>query len=170
MRFPSGSVFDLIVSPINDLAICQWADQDEFGFEFFTLSDHSIVHLSQQGYIKRGTNRSTRPIFQPEGHLWVCAYQDNLNWYPDENAQRDGRYVAKEGKREQLGVLMVFHHTQLLGEIPLIAPAPASYGVEVMGYIFGSPVFLDEYHIMIRLPSGESYMYDLSGFGNEGLS
>lgn len=171
VRFSYGFVFDLVVSPTNDLAICQWADQSEFGFEFLTLSDHSIVHLSQQGYIKRGTNRTTRPVFQPDGHLWVCAYQDNLDWYLDEDAQRDGHYVAKEGKREQLGALMVFHQTQLLGEIPLIATVPADYHPEItlaaspeeLGYLSESPpVFLDARHVMIRLPSGESQIHDLS--------
>lgn len=176
-KFPFGYVFDLVVSPTNDLAICQWADQSEFGFEFLTLSDHSIVHLSQQGYIKRGTNRTTRPVFQPGGHLWVCAYQDNLDWYLDEDAQRDGHYVAKEGKRERLGALLVFYQTHLLGEIPLIATVPASYcaeeGVfrEVMGYLSESPpVFLDAHHVVIHLPSGESQMHDLSKFANEGSS
>lgn len=157
--------FDLVVSPTNDLAICQWIDQSEFGFEFFTLSDHSIVHLSQQEYIKRGTNRTTRPIFQPEGHLWVCAYQDNYDWYLDEDARRDGRYIAKEGKQGQLGALQVFHQTQLLGEIPLIATIPAAYSEELEYHLSESlPVFLDAYHVLIRLPSGESQTHDLSEF------
>lgn len=170
VRFPLGYFFDLVVSPINDLVICQWRDQSEFGFEFITLSDHSIVHLAQQGYIKRGTNRATRPVFQPEGHLWVCVYQDTLDWYLDEDAKLDGQYVAKEGKHEQLGALMVFHQTQLLGEIPLIPPVPAGYCVEEIGCRSESPVFLDARHVMIRLPSGESQIHDLSGFDHKGLS
>ncbi len=165
LKFPFGYVFDLAVSPANDLAICQWIDQSEFGFEFLTLSDHSIVHLSQQGYIKRGTNHTTRPVFQPDGYLWVCAYQDNYDWYLDEDARRDGRSIAKEGKQGQPGALQVFHQTQLLGEIPLIATVPVAYSEELEYHLFeSSPVFLDAHHVLIRLPSGELQTYDLSEF------
>lgn len=167
VRFPFGYVFDLVVSPTNDLAICQWIDQSEFGFEFLTLSGHSTVHLAQQGYIKRGTNRTTRPVFQADGHLWVCAYQDNYGWYLDEDARRDGRYIAKEGKQGQLGALQVFHQTKLLGEIPLIATVPAAYSEELEYRLSESPpVFLDAHHVMIRFPSGESQIHDLSEFGS----
>lgn len=169
--------------------MCQWTDQCEFGFEFITLHNHSVVHLPQHGYIKRTTHLTTRPVFQPDGHLWVCAYQDNPDWWIDEDVQQSGNYSAKEGKREQLGALMVFHQTQLLGEIPLIVTVTASYrppsilasgffsreteipdpSPEEWGHL-SDPVFLDADHIMIRLPSGESQIHDLSMFGNDGLS
>lgn len=174
--FPMGYLFDLIISPTNDLAVCQWTDQCEFGFEFLTLHDHGIVHLPQHGYMKRTTNFTTRPVFQPDGHLWVCAYQDNPDWWSDEYAYGYGDQPAKEGKHTQLGALMVFHQTQLVGEIPLIVTVPADYrppsvlapdtSLEEMGYLYEPPVFLDSSHVMIRLPSGESQIHDLSEFWN----
>ncbi len=190
LRIP-GYLFDLIVSPTNDLAVCQWLDQCEFGFEFITLHDRSVVHLSQHGYFNGTTNFITRPVFQPEGYLWVCAYENNHDWWIDEDDLQYGKYSAKEGKREQLGALMVFHQAQLLGEIPLIATVPAGYrppsllapgffsqetkipasSPEEWGHLSDSvPVFLDADHIMIRLPSGESQIHDLSPFWNESLS
>jgi hypothetical protein len=93
----------------------------------------------------------------------------------DDVFRQSNNFVAKEGKREQLGELMVFHQTQLFGEIPLIATVPASYCVEeivpgisleVMGYLSESPVFLDEHHVTIRLPASESQIHDLAEFWN----
>src|SRR6266849_2802472 len=166
--------------------VTQWTDQCEFGFEFITLYDHSIVHLPQHRYIKGTTNLSTRPVFHPDGRFWVCAYQDNTSWWVDENAHSYGTQPAKEGKREKLGALMVFRQTQPLGEIPLIVTVPAGYRLpsvlasgffsqetktpdsspEEWGHL-SDPVFLDADHIMIRLPSGESQIHDLSRFGDE---
>jgi hypothetical protein len=34
LHFPMGFLFDLVISPKNNLAVCQWIDQTEFGFEF----------------------------------------------------------------------------------------------------------------------------------------
>lgn len=76
--------------------------------------------------------------------------------------------MAEEGKRGQFGALQVFHRTQLLGEIPLIATVPTAYS-EVLEYHLSEspPVFLDAHHVLIRLPSGELQTHDLSEFGTD---
>jgi hypothetical protein len=116
--------------------VCQWTDQCEFGFEFITLYDHSIVHLPQHRYIKGTTNLSTRPVFHPDERFWVCAYQDNTSWWVDENTHSYGTQPAKEGKREKLGALMVFRQTQ-----PLIHKAVIIWLVQSLGLSLGSLYF-----------------------------
>lgn len=183
LRFPLGYLFNLIVSPTSDLAVCQWTDQCKFGFEFIALHDQSAVHLTERGYLKTATNLSTRPVFHPHGRFWICAYQDNPNWWLDEVGK-----PVKEGEQKKMGALMVFHQTHLLGEIPLIVTVPADHrppsmmasgfftqeadafasAVEENPYL-SDPVFIDAHHIATCLPSGESQIHDLSGFLSEGL-
>jgi len=182
LRFPMGYLFDLVLSPANDFAVCQWTEQCEFGFEFITLSDHNVLHLPQHGYIKRGTNLTTRPIFRPDGRFWVCVYQDNPDWWLDEDVfHHSGKFVAKEGERVQFGTLLVFQQTQLVGEIPLTITIPSGYcpsSAITSGFFPGETfsadysggelaslfdlAFLDEDRIMISLLSGEVQVYDLS--------
>jgi len=177
-----GYLFDLVLSPANDFAVCQWTEQCEFGFEFITLSDHNVLHLPQHGYIKRGTNLTTRPIFRPDGRFWVCVYQDNSDWWLDEDVfHHSGKFVAKEGERVQFGTLLVFQQTQLVGEIPLTITIPSGYcpsSAITSGFFPGETfsadysggelaslfdlAFLDEDRIMISLLSGEVQVYDLS--------
>jgi WD40 repeat protein len=85
LRLPMGYLFDLIISPKNDLAICQWTDQCEFGFEFIDIHDHSAAQIAQKGYINRKTNVSTRPVLSPDGYFWICCYQENTSWRTGEN-------------------------------------------------------------------------------------
>ena len=72
LRFPMGFLFDLVISPTSDFAVCQWTEQTEFGFEFININNQAVTHLAQSGYFHEKTNRSTRPTFSPNGHLWVC--------------------------------------------------------------------------------------------------
>jgi hypothetical protein len=172
LRFPLGYMFDLFISPSNDLAVCRWTDQCEFGFEFVTLTDQGVIQLGQQGYMNRKTNYSTRPVFRPDGLFWICCYQDNTSWWADEDTLESYNKPGKGGKRE-IGAAMVFQGTNYLGEIPLIVTVAAGYlppGIRTiegiphdMVYV-SDPVFLDADHIIVRLPSGESQIHDLSRF------
>jgi hypothetical protein len=167
LRFSMGYLFDLIISPNNDLAVCQWTDQCEFGFEFLALTDHSVTHLAPHRYSNSKTNISTRPVFSPDGRFWVCCSQENISWWADETMLENDEKPSKGGKH-QIGTGIVFHRTQQIGEIPLIVtssagslPSDRNSGESL--YI-ADPVFLDTHHFMIRLPSGESQVHDLSKF------
>ncbi len=174
LYFPFGYWFDLFIAPTNDFAACKWTDQGEFGFEFISIQDHSVTHLAQHGYYHRHTNISTRVAFHPEYCFWVCAYEDNSDWWIDKEATYDWQ-PAKVGTREKLGGLLVFDHTHLLGEIPVFVTVTADYrppnvkNFEENEYIT-DPVFLDAQRVMLRLPSGEEPIYDLSEFWKKALS
>jgi hypothetical protein len=170
LRFPMGYRFDLIISPANDLAVCQWTDQCEFGFEFITLGNHSVAQLTQHGYINRKTMTSTRPVFRPDGRFWVCGYQEKTSWWINEDRfENDTKPV--QGGQNEIGAVVVFQGTKPLGEIPLIVNVPVGYLPPDLWTLDGSsnemlyisdPIFIDIYHIMIHLPSGESQVCDLS--------
>lgn len=182
LHFSLGYLFDLIVSPTSDLVICQWVDQCEFGFEFIAIHEHSVTHLAHDSYFNGKTNCATRPVFSPDGHFWVCGYQENTLWWEDENVLEQDGHSTKEAKKE-IGAMIVFHQTQILGEIPLSLTIPPGYqppDVSAPGcfsqetkasnsfpekseYIV-DPIFLDAHHVIMHLPSGESQVYDLSEF------
>ncbi len=166
--------------------MCKWTDQGEFGFEFISIQDHSVTHLAQYRYFNSQTNHSTRVAFHPEHCFWVCAYQDNLEWWIDKDVAYD-RKLAKVGTRKKLGGLLVFDRTYLLGELPLFATMPADYhppDYTLRGFYFQEtktsdieeneyitdPVFLDAQRVTLRLPSGEEPIYDLSEFWKKALS
>lgn len=171
LRFPMGYLFDLIISPNSDLAICQWTDQCEFGFEFVGIQEHSVAQIAQNGYLNPTTNVSTRPAFSPDGRIWVCCSQDNTSWWADDNTLGNfDRRPAKGGKRE-IGTVMVFHQTQKRGEFPLILTVPAGYLPQDLKtpdsftqetLYLSNPTFVDMRHIKIVLPTGEAQIYDLS--------
>lgn len=188
LRFPMGYLFDLVISPTSDLAVCQWTDQCEFGYEFVAIHEEHITHLVQDSYSNGKTSYSTRPVFSSDGHLWVCAYQENTDWWENEDTLGHDGHLTRETKKE-IGAIVVFHQTQILGEIPLRLPIPSRYqppNVSAPGFFSqetkashsfpeGSeyivdPVFLDTQHMMIRLPSGESQVHDLSGFWGKSIS
>lgn len=178
LRFPMGYLFDLVISPTNDFAVCQWTDQCEFGFEFVMLAEHRIVHLAQQGYMNQTTIYTTRPVFHPDGRFWVCCAQTNTSWWADENTLEKYDQPGKGGQRE-IGSILVFESAHLLGEIPLLITVPAGYLPPGIGTLEGvsdepvdiaDPVFLDGHHIMIRLPLGGTQIHDVSPFWNEYLS
>lgn len=174
LHFPMGYVFDLFISPTNDLALCQWTDQSEFGFEFISIQDDSVTYLAKDGFCNRKTNFSTRPLFSPDGRIWVCCYQHVSSWWVDEDTIEHFYRPRKGGKRE-IGGVMVFRRTQQVNEIPLTVTVPAGYlppglqssegTAEEVKYI-SDPVFIDAHHLLVRLPSGESQVYDLSKFWN----
>jgi len=188
LRFPMGYLFDLVISPASDLAVCQWTDQCEFGYEFVAIHEDKIIHLVQDSYFNGKTSYSTRPVFSSDGLLWVCAYQENTDWWENEDSHEHDAHSTGEAKKE-IGAIVVFHQTQMLGEIPLRLTIPPDYqppNVSAPGFFSqetkasssfpeGSeytvdPVFLDTHRIMIRLPSGESQVHDLSGFWDKRIS
>ena len=172
LRFPTGYLFDLIISPTDDVALCQWTDQCEFGFEFIAMHDDSVTYLAKDGFCNRQTNIYTRPLFSPDGRIWVCCYQHVSSWWADEDTIEHVHRPGKGGKRT-IGAVMVFRGTQQVGEIPLTVTVPAGYlppglqsfeGVAKELKYISDPVFIDAHHLLVRLPSGESQVHDFSSF------
>lgn len=171
LRFPFGYRFDLVVSPTSDFAVCQWIDQSEFGFEFITIHPDNIEHLAQDSYINQKTNFSTRPVFNPDGRLWVCAYQDDTSWWIERSSLEYPGKLEKDIRRE-IGAIIVFRQTQQLGEIPLIVTFPPGYHPPTKRYSpffedaqrISNLQFIDTKQVTIELPSEEVPIYDLSEF------
>jgi len=69
--FGWGEMLDLVISPQNNLAVCQWIDQSETGFEFIDITTQAVFHDVQTSYFLKGTNDVTRPVFSPAGQYWV---------------------------------------------------------------------------------------------------
>jgi hypothetical protein len=172
LLFPMGYLFDLVISPKSDFALCQWTDQCEFGFEFVNVNDHGMTHIVKNGYINRRTNFSTRPVFSPDGRLWVFSFQENIDWWIDKNDSESNNKPAKGGKQE-IGSLMVFQETQKLGKISLIVTVPTGYLPRYLetpdtfvkeNIYISDPIFIDTQNIALHLPSGESRIYNISEF------
>jgi hypothetical protein len=64
-------MLDLVISPQNNLAVCQWIDQSETGFEFIDITTQAVFHDVQTSYFLKGTNDVTRSVFSPAGQYWV---------------------------------------------------------------------------------------------------
>lgn len=169
LHFPMGFLFDLVISPKSDLAVCQWTEQTEFGFEFINISDQIVTHMPQSGYLHEKTNRSTRPVFSPNGHLWVCCYQEEGH-LPNNNDALDQKKRPMKEDQQHIGTAIVFHGTQKLDELPVVPTGTTGDLSQTPPAIFfndldiSNPLFIDSQHVMILLSSGESLVYDLSQF------
>lgn len=168
LHFPMGFLFDLVISPKSDLAVCQWTEQTEFGFEFININNQTVAHMAQSGYFHEKTNRSTRPAFSPNGHVWVCCYQEEGCW-PNDNDSLTQKKRPRKEDQQHIGTVIVFHGTQKLDVFPIVPTGttgdlsqnqtpPAVFPNDLD---ISNPLFIDSQHVMIRLSSGESLIYDL---------
>jgi hypothetical protein len=162
-----GEMLDLVISPQSNLALCLWLDQSEAGFEFIDISPQGVSHDAQAGYFLKGTNDVTRPAFSPYGQFWAFGYKMyEIWWVPDPEDIETYDQPARGGKYP-LGALQVFQRKKPFSQaIPLIATLPAGWlpadpDTEDVLYL-GNPVFLDEEHVQVRLPSGEVQVYQIS--------
>ncbi len=162
----AGWMLDLIISPQSDLALCHWVDQTEAGFEFIDITPHSTSHDTQASYALEGTNELTRAVFSPQGDFWVFAYKIYEIWWAPNPEDIDTYDQPARGGEYPLGVLQVFRKKQpFTRTIPLIATLPAGWlpedpDADEVLYI-NDPLFLDEQHVQVRLPSGEIKIYQV---------
>jgi hypothetical protein len=161
-----GEMLDLLISPQGDLALCQWIDQSQAGFEFVDINPQGVSHDSQAGYFLEGTNDVTRPAFSPDGQLWAFGYKRYEIWWVPDPEDIDAYNQPARGGEYPLGALQVFRGKQPLSRtIPLIATLPAGWlpadpnAEEVLS--IGDPVFLDAQYMQVRLPSGETQVYSV---------
>jgi len=161
-----GEMLDLVISSQNDLALCHWIDQSEAGFEFIDISPQGVSHDAQAGYFLEGTNDVTRAVFSPEGHHWAFGYKMYEIWWAPDPEDIDTYDQPARGGEYPLGTLQIFQGKRPLPHtIPLIATLPAGWlpidpdAEEVLS--IADPVFLDEQHVQIRLPSGETQVHQV---------
>ncbi len=167
-HFPMGYYFDLVLSPQEDFAICEWADQCEYGFEFVQLTDQGMVHMASHGYMVKLSESSvdadiaTRPVFCSDGYIWVFCTQKELPWWNRSELADEG--VSFQDGKCEIGALVIFHHTQKVREIPLWMALPTDDISDTDDLVdnISDPVFLDTSHVMIHLPTGESQIRDIS--------
>ncbi len=161
-----GWMVDLVISPSGDLALCHWIDQSEAGFEFIDITPQGVFHDFQASYFLEGTNDVTRAVFSPGGESWVFGYKMYEVWWAPDPEDIDTYDQPARGGEYSLGTLQVFRKKQpLTRTIPLIATLPAGWlpadpdAEEVLS--LEDPVFLDEHHVQIRLPSGEIQVHQV---------
>ncbi len=159
-----GEMLDLTISPVNDLALCQWIDQSEAGFEFLDMTPQGLYHDTQAGYFLEGTNDVTRPAFSPDGHYWAFGYKQHEIWWAPDPEDIETYDQPARGGLYPLGALLIFQGKQPLPHpIPLIATLPPGWrptdpdAEEVL--CIADPLFLDEQHVQVRLPSGETQVH-----------
>jgi hypothetical protein len=162
-----GWMLDLVISPQNDLALCHWIDQSEAGFEFIDITPQGVSHDAQAGYFLKGTNDVTRAAFSPNGQFWVFGYKTYEIWWAPDPEDSDTYDQPARGGDYTIGALMAFRGKKPLDRtVPLIATLPAGWlpadpDAEDVLYI-GDPIFLDEQHVQVHLPSGEIQVHQLS--------
>jgi hypothetical protein len=180
LRFPMGYYFDLVLSPQEDFAICEWADQCEYGFEFIRLTDQDVTQMTSHSYMMKladhdymvsptdhSADISTRPVFCPEGDIWVFCTQKDIPWWSRSELTEEG--VSFQDGKCEIGALVVFRHTQKVGEIPLWMALPTEdiSGTYDLVDAISDPVFLDTSHVIVHLLTGESQIHDISVFSKE---
>lgn len=153
-----GRFYDFRISPQETFALCRWWDQTEFGFEWLDITPQAIKQDISAGFFLEGTNEVSQPVFSPNGHLWACAYKMDEIWWATDPEDPDPDQPARGGEYN-IGALLIFHgKTRPPQTIPLVATIPPGWLPDKPleeALMIADPVFLDDYRIQIRLPSGE---------------
>jgi hypothetical protein len=177
---------DLVVSPREDLAVVQWFDQEETGLEFITFSADgpSQVHHTglpeiervlsgypEVGGVAMNTVYTTRPVFSPDGRYIVLAWQSGSIWWSSDRYYFDehGILVAppSPGGEYTIGTISILdwdertHHAIPVVErvSPGWRPAPEKPARE--GAIDDQPVFTDNEHFTLALPTGTARTFSV---------
>jgi hypothetical protein len=120
----------------------------------------------------------TKPVFSPDGRFLVVGWERKWYWWPgpdeeefeeedsDEEAAWEMPWKRPEGDCH-FGTIAIFDwNISQITTIPVSAPippdwVPPSWGQDAAEMRFGDPLFLDNNHFQLRLPTGEQETYDI---------
>lgn len=144
-------------------------------------------HLSEQlsngtisGYVLK-RYCTTCPIFSPQGRYLIIGWEEEWYWWPGPDEEEDAFYDEEDPEQAweemykagmpkgdcHFGWVAVFdwdrHRTST---IRIAAPIPSdwrppAWGQEAAEMCFDDPIFLDETHFRLRLPTGEQAVYSI---------
>lgn len=149
---------DLWVESGGRLAAVRWVDQGGSGWEPIVLSPAGDMHLAGAGFtLDSGVAVETHPVLSPSGRYAVSGYQ-TLH-----ATTRDGFEVPRQRGRFEVGRIVVMDlHARTFRSILVDDAVPAKLHGTAAGWV-DLPVFLDETHFKVMLPTGATRVFSALG-------
>jgi hypothetical protein len=169
----------IVFSPQGDLALIQWFEEEKSGLEFVDLTKYGDVQLENPGlppiehefddpedgrfYVE--ANLATAPVFSPDGRFIVFGWQRRQRWWTDvpDDVYVEGELSARTGEclagHLQLidGEKLTNHAFSIFVTLP---PGwQPSYDGDRSNELLPDPVFVDNEHFSLLLPTGETRIY-----------
>lgn len=150
--------YDLWVAPSAQLAAVRWITQGLSGWEPIVLSAAGDTHLAGAGFaLDSSVAVDTYPVLSPSERFAVSGYQ-TLHV-----TTRDGHGVPRQRGRFEVGRVVVMDlRARAFREILIDDAVPAKLHGTAAGW--GElPVFLDETHFSVMLPTGATRVFSTRG-------
>ena len=173
----------IVFSPLSDLAIIQWFEAEKCGLGFMSLTKYGDSHLEDIGLppIAReiddseeedwrffvDTNLATQPVFSPDGRYIIFGWQRHQRWWtgvPDD-VYVEGDLPARVGECN-VGYMQIIdgaeNATHMLAIfVSLPSDWQPSYEGDRSNELLNDPVFIDNEHFQLLLPTGETRVYSI---------
>lgn len=171
-NWPESVVF----SPLDDLVVIQWFDVDRSGFDFVGLTKYGDHLLEENGLppiedendFKRedgrfsvNTTLTTLPVFSADGRSIVFCWQPHQHWWTDvpDDVYVEGELAARVGECLVGYVQIIDWENRSTYSKALFATVPPgwqpSYEGDRSNELLREPVYLDNGHVQVSLPTGE---------------
>ena len=146
---------DLWVAPGAQLAAVRWVDEGLSGWEPIVLSQAGDTHLAGAGFqLDSGAAVETHPVLSPGGRYAVSGYQT----LPA--TSRGGLLVARQRGHFEAGRVVVMDlHARTSRDIRIADAFPAKLHGTASSWV-ELPVFLDETHFSVTLPTGATHVFN----------
>lgn len=151
-----GYPVDLVISPRGDLATCKWVEEGYTGLEFVQLSSAGPSQLVEASY-DCSTDVMTRPVFSPGGRFLAFGAQDSVVWWAESYDA-----PAAGGEYEIGWVTVLDWDAAEFRDVFFDEQVPAGWHPDPQDEVvmLADPVFRDEEHLSIRLPTGTEREFD----------
>ncbi len=151
---------NLLISPQSNLVVLRWLDQGFSGWEFILLRKTDDFHLKEARIeLDSEVEAFTQPAFSPDGRYAVSGYHTQFN--PAFPAWEAAHWkIAQQGRYEVGGVTVL----RLLDGTSYRIPIADAVPIKLHGtasHFFEPPVFLDNDHFLVLLPTGANKTYQI---------
>jgi len=177
----------VVFSPLGDLAVIQWFEAEKSGLHFIRLTkygdllldDADLPLIEHEGDFSEDTeeeederffvetNLTTSPVFSPDGRFILFCWQRSQHWWTDvpDDVYVEGDLPARAGECLVGSVQIIDGETNTTHSIALFANVPPgwqpTYEGDRSNELLNEPVFIDDQHFQVQLPTGETCTYSV---------
>ncbi|HET8843872.1 MAG TPA: hypothetical protein VFN35_20580 [Ktedonobacteraceae bacterium] len=174
----------VVFSPLGDLAVVQWFEAEKSGLDFIGLTRYGdrlleeteLLPLEREtdsfageedGRCCMETNLATQPVFSPDGRAIVFCWQPRQRWWTDvpDDMYVEGELPARVGECHIGYAQIIDWETSSTYHVALFANLPPgwqpSYEGDISNELLQEPVFMDDQHFQVQLPTGETRVYNI---------
>lgn len=148
----------------DDVAEEESEEEEKFDWHLFLYGEKKEEE-DRRFFVE--TNLTTRPVFSPGGRFIVFCWQERQHWWTDvsDDMYVKGDLPARVGECQIGHVQVIDGETNTTYSIAISANLPSgwqpSYDGDRSNELLNEPVFIDDRHFQVQLPTGEIEVYNI---------